>query len=491
MSSRSNRSVIEAARDAFERDAWDESYELYVSATESTDLGATDLERMATAGWWSGHFDLCVETREKAYQLFADAGDNRGAARVALELAKDHGHQLAIAISAAWLARAERLLVDDRESQEFCSLLHARINQALGDADLDKAYEEAGEMVEIAERLRDRDLQALAIHEQGRILVRLGRVDEGMSLLDEAAVAAVSGELGANTTAIIYCNVISACRTLADYRRAGDWTEAAKRWCERQTISGFPGICRVYRAEIMRLRGNWIEAEAEAQTAADELKDWALDIVGAAFREIGEIRLRTGDLDGADQAFSSAHETGEDPQPGLALLRLALGNVNGAASSIRTSLDDTSDKLERARLLTAAVEIAIEAGDHEGAEVYSHELSETARTLDTAAMHAAANWARGATLLAFGDAREAVQPLRESCRLWTEVDAPYECARTRMTLGEAYRAESDEGSALLEFKTARSTFERLGAIPDVQRAIVLIETEEAASTVASGRETKM
>ncbi|MCH8814253.1 MAG: hypothetical protein IH957_04020 [Chloroflexi bacterium] len=482
---------LQAARDAVERDAWVEAYELYAPVAESTDLGAEDLEHMATAAWWSGHFEFCVEAREKAYRLFTSAQDNRGAARVALDLANDYRHQLASAISAGWLARAERLLVDERANQEYCLLLHARINHNLGDGALDKAYDQACEMLEVAERLKDRDQQALAIHDQGRILVRLGRVDEGMPLLDEAAVAAVSGELGAHATTTIYCNVISACRTLADYRRAGDWTEAAKRWCKRQAVSGFPGICRVYQAEIMRLRGDWADAEAEAQAAVDELKDWALDIVGAAFKEIGEIRLRLGDLEGADEAFRSSHETGEDPQPGLALLRLAQGNVKGAASSIRRSLDEMNDKLERARLLPAAVEIAIEAGDHDGAEASCQELNETVSAFDTPAMHAAANWARGATLLASRDAREAVKALRDSCRLWTEVDAPYECARARMTLGEAYRAEGDEESALLELRLARSTFERLGAIPGVQRATALIENPEAAHAGGStGRETK-
>ncbi len=481
---------LQAAREAYGRDAWAEAYDLYAVVAEGTELEAEDLEQMAMAAWWSGHFEVCVEVREKAYRLFAGSQDHRGEGRVALELESDYGHQLASAISAGWLARAERLLEDDQECREYCLLLHARINRSLSDGALDQAYEQAGEMVEAAEKLKDRDLQALAIHEQGRILVRQGRVEEGMALLDEAAVAAVSGELGAIATATIYCNVISACRTLADYRRAGDWTEAAKRWCERQAVSGFPGICRVYRAEIMRLRGDWAEAEVEAQTAVDELKDWALDIVGAAFREIGEIRLRTGDLEGAEQAFSSAHETGEDPQPGLALLRLAQGNVAGAASSIRRSLDEMSDKFERARLLPAAVEIAIEAADIETARASCEELAATAGTFDTPALQAAANWARGATLLASREAREAVKSLRDSCRLWIEVDAPYEGARARTTLGQAYRAEGDEESALIELKAARTTFERLGAILDVQRTIGLIEAGDVDSDAPAERETR-
>src|SRR5207249_5470922 len=135
--------------------------------------------------------------------------------------------------------------------------------------------------------------------------------------------------------AVVYCNTISTCRDLADYRRAGEWSEAAKRWCERQTISGFPGMCRVYRAEIMRLRGAWADAEMEAVRASDELRDFNLSYAAAAFYELGEIRLHGGDLDGAEQAFGEAHELGHAAQPGLGLLHLARGDAAYAQTAIR------------------------------------------------------------------------------------------------------------------------------------------------------------
>src|SRR5206468_9738884 len=119
-----------------------------------------------------------------------------------------------------------------------------------------------------------------------------------LGLFDEAMVAAVGGELSANTTGVVYCRMISACQDLAEYRRAGEWTEAGRRWCERQSISGFPGVCRVHRAEIIRLRGAWAEALDEANRANEELREHSLlDQSGEAFKEIGTIRLRMGDLD--------------------------------------------------------------------------------------------------------------------------------------------------------------------------------------------------
>jgi class 3 adenylate cyclase len=301
--------------------------------------------------------------------------------------------------------------------------------------------------------------------------VAKGQVDEGMSLLDEAAVAAVSGELSPLTTAIIYCNIISACRGLADYRRAGDWTEAAKRWCERQSISGFPGLCRVYRAEVMRLRGAWAEAEQDAKSACAELEHFSPALAGGAFYELGEIRLRMGDLAAAEDAFCQAHELGRDPQPGLSLVRLAEGNVAAADSMIKRVLaDQTWDRLARARLLPAQVEIAIAAGDVEGARPAVDELEAIAESYGSPALEATAACARGALQLKEGDAGAACESLRRGLRLWQEVDAPYEAARARITLAMAYRGEGDGEAATLELRAAKSAFERLGAVLDARHA---------------------
>ena len=119
-------------------------------------------------------------------------------------------------------------------------------------------------------------------------LLQQGDLEQGFALIDEAAAAAVGGELGPYATAAVYCNTIGACRGVADYRRASDSTDAAKRWCDRQTINGFPGMCRVYRAEVMRLRGNWTAAREDAQIACDELRDWSPATAAEAFYELGD-----------------------------------------------------------------------------------------------------------------------------------------------------------------------------------------------------------
>ena len=289
------------------------------------------------------------------------------------------------------------------------------------------------------------------------------------------SAAALGGELGAYTTGVVFCNVISTCRDLADYRRAAEWADAATRWCERQSIRGFPGVCRVHRAEIMRLVGSWTEAASELERACDELSTFSPPHAAAAFHELGEVQLRMGELASAEEAFRQADEMGEDPQPGRALLLLRRGKLDAAASSIRRSLDDAELKLERARLLPVQAEIALKAGDATTALAAAEELDAIANAFKTDAIRAAAAWANGLAALATGEAAAGVRALRKARQLWREVDAPYEAARSSAMLAEALVAEGDQEAAVLELESARSAFERLGADPDARRAAERLE----------------
>jgi class 3 adenylate cyclase len=220
----------------------------------------------------------------------------------------------------------------------------------------------------------------------------------------------------------------------------------------------------------VRLRGAWTEAEREARVAAEELKEHGtLNIAAFAFKELGEIRLRMGDLTSAEEAFHQAHELGVDPQPGLALAQLAKGDVGAARSQIRRALAELTAPLPRAKLLPAAVEIAIARGELQEAESAATELAQIADQYGTAMLRAFAATAAGALLLARGDSGAAEVRLRDGVRLWQEVEAPYEMARTRELLGHAYRAGGDESAAALELAAARAVFERLGAAGDLRR----------------------
>jgi class 3 adenylate cyclase len=489
----SKRSVtdksLQEARDAIERHAWREAFDLLTAADESGELSPEDIESFAEAAWWTGRMDECIQAQERAYAAYVEAGNGRRAARVALKLARNYQNKLAPSVAGGWLNSAQRLLQEEPECPEhgYLSLTLAFVGWTLGN--LDNALDYAKRTFEIGSRFGDRDLQALGLNFQGGILVAKGKVSEGLALLDEAMVGAVGGELTPDATGSIYCGTIGTCERLADYRRAAEWTEAANRWCDRESITGFPGRCRVHRAHIMRLRGAWAEAEEDAQRACDELRDFTPTFAADAFYELGEIRLRMGDLTAAEDAFRQAHELGKEPQPGLSLVRLAEGNVDAAATMINRALAQESlDRLARARLLPAQVEIAVAAGDLETARLAADELGPIAEAYGTPALQASAACARGAVQLAEGDAVAACESLRRGWRLWQEVDAPYEAARARVLLAAAYRDEGDAEAATLELRAARSAFERLGATPDARRAAELLG--DGASQKATPRAVK-
>jgi len=460
-----------AAREALKRWAWREAYDHLIAADASGRLSAEELEGLAQAAWWTGRLSDCIAARERAHAAHLEAGNHRRAGAVALELARNYYGKQNSSVATAWFKRAERLLDQEPDSVEHGHLARMRCVLAFeGERDFEAALGHAEQTLAIGTRLGDRDLMALGLQDRGRILIATGQVAEGLALMDEATVAAVSGELGPLTTGIIYCNIISACEGIADYRRAGEWNEAAKRWCDRQAIAGFPGLCRVHRAAIMRVRGAWAEAEREAVRACEELRDFNLNYAAAAFYELGEVRLRLGNLRDAAEAFRQAHELGRDPQPGLSLLRFAEGRTDAALKSITAALaDDSLDRLTRARLLPAQVEIARAAGETETARMAVEELEALAKGYGTPALEASALCARGMLQLAQGDHAGARRSLRRGYRLWHEVEAPYEAARARVALAAACRAEGDGDAATLELEAARSVLERLGAELDARR----------------------
>jgi class 3 adenylate cyclase len=466
----------QAGREAAERHAWQEAFELLKAADSERALQAADLELLAEAAMWTGRLTDAIEASERAFAGYANEGNTLKAAMTAIQLAVEYRNKLQLSVSAGWHQRAARLLENEPESTIHGYLELQRGLIANGQGDFDRALEHIERALDIATRMQDKDLLAQATLREGVVRVHKGEVDAGLALIDEVSASAVAGELNPLSTTIIYCNTIDACRDLADYGRAAQWTETTTRWCERQAIAGFPGMCRVDRAEIMRLRGAWADADRELEQATRELQDFNPRVAGQAFYEIGEIRLRMGDLEAAEESFTRARDLGRDPEPGLSLLRLAQGKVDTAARSIKRALDEESlARLDRARLLPAQVEIALAAGDVRTARAAAEEIEAitgdyTISRARTPALEASAQMTWGAVRLAEQDPNEAVTCLRRALKLWQEVDHPYEAARTRVLIATAYREQGDEDGAKSELATAHSAFERLGAKLDAQRA---------------------
>lgn len=465
---------IDRARDAVERESWAEAFDAYRGLDPSV-LTPQDLERFGDAAWWLSRFDEAYPRWEEASAGYVAVGEDANAAFVAVRLCFEHFGRDEPAAAMGWLMRAQRLVEDRPESFQRGFVVLAQAILALNTGDLDGGMTLAVEATDIGKRSGHRDLIALGVHAQGMVLVSSGRVPEGMALLDEAMTSVVAGELSAQITGVIFCNVLDVCLDLADVGRAGEWNDAAKRWCETLPPEApFLGTCRVNRAAVASLRGAWPEAEAEAARAAE---DWTLDPAAAAkaFYETGEIRRRVGDLSGAEDAFSRAHELGLDPQPGLALLRLAQGKVDVALTSLRLAVAASPKGTpRRARLLAAQVEVALAGNDLDTAGTASAELDAIAKAYATPAFDASAATARGALLLAEGDVAGALEQLRSACGIWQELKLPYDTARTRMRYALALREAGDAEGALFELRAALTAFERLGAEPDARAAAHLL-----------------
>ena len=466
---------VEAGRAAIAQRRWHDGYELLKAADEAGPLGAEDLELLAWSAYFTEEIAHVVPLLERAYAAHVAGGDQERAAFVAVQLAHEYGSvRLQQAVGNGWLARAERHLADLPEGRAHGYLALQRGLAALAKHDFDAVYSYGETAERIGRESGDMGLELRGRQRRAVALVYRGDIEEGKLLLNEVNAAAYAGGLQPYDTVVIYCNAIGACRDVAAFDEASQWTERAQLFCDEHSISAFPGVCRINRAEVMRYEGKLEAAEAAATEASQMLAGWAPRIAGAAYAEIGEVRLRLGDLAKAEEAFDQADALGRDPEPGRSLLLLARGKTAAALASIRRSLTDEVPALERARLLPALVEIGLAAGEIDEAAAAADELATTAARYDTPALHAAANVALGAVTFARDDAAGAVRPLRQALRLWQETNARYEAARTRVLLARSYAATGDSDGSMHELAQAGSVFDQLGARLDAQRVDALL-----------------
>jgi DNA-binding CsgD family transcriptional regulator len=469
-------------REATGRLAWADAYAALSLADQSSSLAAEDLELLATAAYLLGRVEDCLGALQRAQKLHAEAGESRRAARCAFWLAFHLGSAGELAQAGGWLARANRLLEHEPpDCTERGLLLLSLAVQHIGAGDNAAAQEVAARAAGIGRHAGDADLVALALHVQGRALVRLGRVSEAMAAFDEAMVAVVASELSPVVVGTVYCSMLEACQEILEWRRAREWTEALTAWCGKQPdMVTFSGRCLVHRAEILHLHGAWPESVEEARRAGERLAhgadSWA---TGGAFYRQAEVYRVLGDFTAAEDAYQQASRWGLEPQPGLALLRLAEGRTDAAQAASRRVVAEATDRLGRAKLVPAHVEIMLAVGDLQAARDAAGELTEIAESYDTLALRAVADHARGAVLLAEGDARAAVVALRGAWQAWRELEVPYEAARVRVLVGLGCRALGDEEAAAMELEAARTVFAQLGAAPDLARLEALAHPEAA------------
>jgi tetratricopeptide (TPR) repeat protein len=259
------------------------------------------------------------------------------------------------------------------------------------------------------------------------------------------------------------------CDRIADYRRAAEWGDSAQRWCAPHDESVFPGICAVHRADVMRVRGAWQDAEGEAERVIRTCDGRFTVIAAEGFYLMGEIQTRRGQFDRAESSFQEAHQRGRHPMPGLATLRLAQGRLEDARSLIDRTLQQDSIALERIRMLPAGVEIALAAGNVDAARDRARELHSLAARYESSVFRSRAEHAAGVVALAEGKIDDAVASLTAALTHWKAADLPYDEARTRARLAAAYARRGESDLAALEAGSARQVFTKLGANPDLER----------------------
>jgi len=456
---------LEAGRSAYARRDWLVARNGLELARAEEGLSGDDLYALANTYWWLGQLDRALPALAEAHRVLLAEGRRRTAALVAL----DTGYTFALrgeeAQASGWFSRGVRLLDQEGDCAERGYLLYCDGEEACTAQDLDTALTMAGEVLDIGRRFGDVCLIALGVLLEGRARVKRGEVDAGMALLDEAMVAAVSDDLDPAWAGNIYCNLMRTCWELADWHRAGEWTTVTARWCEAMPGAGpFMGICRVHRAQVLVLRGDWASAETEVRRVCDELAGFHVTMVGEAHYQLGELARRRGNLAGAEAAYADAHRLGRDPQPGLALLCLAQGRPASAAAMVTRALTAAgTDSLARAPILPAAVEIFLGLGEPARACDAADELTSLAARYPTAGMRAVAATAGGAVALANDDAATAFVLLRDAVHGWQRIDARYETAQARRLFARALFGFGDLDGAAAERDAARRELGLLGA----------------------------
>jgi ATP/maltotriose-dependent transcriptional regulator MalT len=463
------------ARQALETHEWATAFDLLTRPSEGTELAADDAYALGQAAWWLGRMDVSMDAYQRAHQQFVAAGRTDAAVMTAVHLSFAHANKGDFALAAAWHARAARLARKIPDSPAAGYLGIVECGAAYHSGDLEECLAKAQLVTKIGEDHTDPTLVAWGLHWQGLAHIRQGDIDQGWTLVDEAMLDITMRQMDPLWAGFLHCNTIRLCDELGDPGRGWRWVEATEGWLEKGPSGPlYSGICRMFKASILRERGNWPEAEREARRVCDELATLHISSESRSYYELGEIRRLGGDYAGAESFFRQAQEMAFDPQPGLSRLRLAQGHIDVASDQIRRALDGAGDRLARARLLPDLVVIALARGDLEAARSSVEELDGTATAYRSPGLEASAAWARAAVLLAEPDPASALAIFRMAARLSADLGSPYRVAIARRGAGEALRALGDEEGARIELDAARATFDRLGAEPDADQTATLL-----------------
>jgi ATP/maltotriose-dependent transcriptional regulator MalT len=489
MQSQPEAVALERGRAAFARSAWREAYESLSAAAQDAALLPDDLEQLGKAAYLVGKDEECAEALTRLHHACLEHGQIEGAVGAAFWLGFSLVGKGEHARGSGWLMRAQRLLEEGKlESVYQGYLLFPLAQRNIVSGDPGSAVAILQQVLDIAVRFGDRSLVALARHAQGRALIKMGQPRQGVALLDEAMVSIEAGDVSPLIAGMVYCSLLEACKELYDIRRAQEWTSSLSRWCEAQPdLVPFRGQCLIRRSELMQFYGDWDNALLEAQRARARLSEPPPQAAaGAAWYQEAELLRLRGEFTDAEQAYRAASMSSRKARPGLALLRLAQGQIDAAVACAQGLLEEAEPDV-RPEVLAAWAQISLAVGDAKSARDAANELAQIATQTDAPLLSALAAYADASTLAAEGDPKGAMTAARRAWMLFQEVEAPYHAARARIVVGWAARALGDHDAAAMEWDAARLAFEQLGAWPDVTSIdrLVRTTTRENASGLTS------
>lgn len=471
---------LDAVREACDRADW----ETALRSLEANDLDddAVALELLATASYGAGEFERAVEAWERVHRLEQSRGDAvaaaRAAAMIAMFLMMDTGMMSPVR---GWLHTAESHLVGHERTAAHALIAMTRTYERFMCGDMDGARQQSTLAIELGRDTGVTPAEVIGRVASARVRIFDGEVEAGLTELDEIGALLMAGGADPLTTGMMYCEIICAAQGLGLHEMACEWTQVMERWRGDAAVGGISGRCRVHRAEMLRVSGTCDEAEAEALGACDELRPWMRREFGWPLVELGNVRFRRGDLAGAEAAYLEAYEHAWSPQPGLALVRLAQGDVGTASEMIADAIDRPFDipskerppfgELRLAPLLEAQAEIAAAAGDEPTVRAAAVRLRSIADRFPTPFLGAAAELAAARADLLAGDTGSAVERSTAAATEWACAGAPFEAACARLVAAAAHERAGNDSSARLERQTAAAAFRSFGAARHADLAV--------------------
>jgi DNA-binding NarL/FixJ family response regulator len=456
--------LLLAARSAHVQRDWHTCYEAFVRAGEAVPLSTDDLDAMAVAAWQLGRGKESVRTAERVYAQLVRTDPSAAAAK-AVDLALAWLTRGDLNIARGWMNRARRLLEGAPEGPAHGYLGYLDALVAAMTRDSSELARRVQTLREICGRLDTPAVTALCHVAEALEAILDARMAEAYGLIDEAMLPVLADQVPIDWAGDIYCVVLNQCHRLADLPRMRAWTQSMERWCRDFAASAnYGGVCDVHRLQVLAATDDYRLLEDRLFAASRMLEEVNSRAAGEGYYQLGEVRRRRGDVDGAFAAFAQARALGVEPQPGEALLRCSQGDRDTAWTDLRVALAG-EDRLGRMWLLRAAVDVALARGALDEAETYCSELESGAQVFGTPGFRAWAAHARGAILVQRSQHAEALDVLQSALREYRVQQSRYETAEVYEWMATAHRALGDHTAASADAATAENIYAQLAVEP--------------------------